>query len=130
MVRAERTDTVEHLDLAALAHRRNPADETGDDLLLALLGDGEVDGRGARLDAEVGAVLDVTLDRRGLEKRLGRDASPVQTGTTERVLLDQGDLETGRGGVERSGVAARPATDDDDIERITHPLHRIAPTRG
>ena len=37
-VGAEPPDAVEHLDLAVLAHRRDAADESGDDLLLALSG--------------------------------------------------------------------------------------------
>jgi hypothetical protein len=124
----ERSDAVEHLDLAAFAHRGDAADEPGDDLLLAGLGDGEVDRRCARPDAEVGAVLDVALDGGRLEERLGRDAPTVEAGTSEGVLLDEGDLQAGRRRVERRGVPAGAASDDDEIERVTHGRHRIVPT--
>ncbi len=41
----ERTDAVEHLDLAALAHRRDSADQALHDALLAFLRRGECNGR-------------------------------------------------------------------------------------
>ena len=61
--------------LRALHIERDAADEAGDDLLLARLGDGEVDRGRTGVDAEVGGVLDVALHRRRLEERLGRDAA-------------------------------------------------------
>ena len=97
----EAADAVEHLDLAVLAHRPDAADESGDDLLLALLGHGEVDLRRARLDPEVGGVVDVAVHRGGLQERLGRDAPTVETGAAEGVLLHQRGLQSGRGGIER-----------------------------
>ena len=129
-VRAEGPDTVEDLDVAALAHGGDTADESGDDLLLALLGDREVHRRRTRLDAEVGAVFDVAFDRRRLQERFGRDTPPVETGTAQGVLLDEGHLHAGGCGVQRGGVPARATTDDDEIERISHGRHRIAPTHG
>ena len=93
VVGAEAADAVEHRDLAALAHRGDAADETVDDLLLAGLGDGEVDGRRAGLDAEVGGVGDVAVHGRRLEERLGRDAAAVEAGAAEGVHLDHRDVD-------------------------------------
>src|SRR5690606_21127486 len=76
----ERPGAVEHLDLAALAHRRDATDEAVDDLALALLGDREIDDGVTGVDAEVGRVVDVTLHRSRLEERLGGDAPSVETG--------------------------------------------------
>ena len=87
------------------------------------------DGRLARLDTEVGAVVDVAFDGRCLQERLGGDASSVEAGAAERVLLDQGDLHSGGRGVEGGGVATGAPTDDDEVERVTHDGHRIVATR-
>ena len=57
---------------------------------------------GAGVDAELGGVGDVALHRGGLEERLGRDAAPVEARAAERILLDEGHVEAGAGGVERS----------------------------
>ena len=44
----------------------------------------------------------------------------VQARAADLVLLDHGDLEAGRGAVERGGIAPRPAPDDDDVELFSH----------
>ena len=125
VVRAERADAVEHRDLAALAHRRDAPDEAVDDLLLAGLGDGEVDRRRAGLDAELGGVGDVAVHGRRLEERLGRDAAPVEARAAEAVLLDERDLQAGRRGVQRGGVSTRAATDHHEIELLGRRDHLI-----
>ena len=73
-----------------------------------------------RLDAELGGVGDVALHGGRLEERLGRDAATVEAGAAERVLLDDGDVETGRGGVQRRPVAAGAAADHHEIELLFH----------
>ena len=95
LVRTERADAVEHLDLAALAHRGDALDKAVDDALLALLRDREVDGRCAGLDAELGGVLDVAMHGGRLQERLGRDAPPVQARPAQSVHLDHRHLEAG-----------------------------------
>ena len=73
---------------------------------------------GATLDAEVGGRTDGAEDRRGLEEFLGRDASPMQAGSTYLVPLDNGDGHPGGGAVERGCVPSRSATDHDDVELV------------
>ena len=121
---------VEHLDLAALAHRGDATDEAGDDLLLALLGHLEVDARRAGLDAELGGVGDVAVHGGRLEERLGRDAAPVEARAAEGVDLDEGHLHPGGRGVERSRVATRASTDDDEIELIGRRDHLFSASRS
>jgi hypothetical protein len=106
--------------VAPLAHRRDAADQPGDDALLALLGAGEVDLGIAALDAEVARVVDVALDGGGLEERLGRDAAPVEAGATQRVLLDHRDVEARRRPVQGGRVPTGPTADDDQIEVRAH----------
>ena len=91
----EPAGSVEHLDLAVLAHAGDAADQRVDDLLLALLGDREVDGRGAGLDAELAGVVDVPEHGSRLEERLGRDAPAVEARAAETVLLDECHLHPG-----------------------------------
>ncbi len=118
VVGTEAADAVEHLDLAPLAHRGDAADEAGDDLVLAGLGDGEVDGRRAGLDAEVGGVLDVAVDRGRLEERLGRDAATVEARPAEGIHLDDRHLDACRRCVERGGVPTGTSADHHEIELL------------
>ena len=114
-----RAGAVEHLDLAALAHRRDAADEPGDDLLLALLGDGEVDGRlrwtrcrTRRRAATWRCTAAVSRNAlAGMQPRL-RQVPPSASFSTMR------DLHAGRGGVERGGVPTGASADDDEIELL------------
>ena len=73
-------------------------------------------------------MFDVALDGRRLEERLRRDAATVQAGAAERIFLDEGHLQAGGRGVQRGGIPTRATADDDEIERITHGRHGIAPT--
>ena len=113
---AEAADAVEDRDLLRLHEPDEALDDPVDDLLLAGLGGGEVDDRGARLDAELGGVGDVALHGRRLQERLGRDAPAVQARAAHDVHLDDGDVEARRGGVQRGAVPAGSAADDDEIE--------------
>ena len=62
------TSTLRPLHIAAM-----PPTSPATIFCLRCLGHGEVDGRRG-LDAELGGVGDVAVDRRRLEERLGRDA--------------------------------------------------------
>ena len=80
----------------------------------------------ARLDAEVGGVVDVAIHGSGFQERLGRDASTVETGAPEgRILLHERRLQARRSGIEDSGVAARATTDHHEVELLSH-----APSHG
>ena len=62
----------------------------------------------------------MTLHRSGLQIRLGGDAAAVQARAPERATLDDGDLETRRGGVERRPIAAGSPADHHEIELLFH----------
>ena len=81
--------------------------------------------RRAGLDAELGGVGDVAVDRGRLEERLGRDAATVEARAAEGVHLDHGDLDAGRRRVERGGVPTGSSADDDEIELIGRRDHLI-----
>ncbi len=70
----------------------------------------------------------MALDGGRLEERLGGDASTVETGAAERILLDHRHCETGGSAVQGGGVTARTATDHDQIERVTHSGNRSGVT--
>ena len=59
-------------------------------------------------------------DLGGLQQLLGRDAAPVQAGSADALLLDDGDGQTRARAVERGRVPARAAAEDDEIEVVRH----------
>ena len=69
-----------------------------------------------------------------MQERLGGDAAPVQTGTTELSFVDQGDPEPELGGTQGAGVAAAAGAEDDDVVagllRFAHVLLLIRCTPG
>ncbi len=85
-----------------------------------------VDGGITGADAEVTGLDDGLEERTGLEELLGGDASDVQTGATDLVLLDHGDVQAGGRAVQGRGIAAGATTDDDDVVAVRrdHLLHR------
>ena len=115
-VGAERADAVEDRDLLRLHEADEALDDAVDDLLLASLRGDEVDDRRAGLDAELGRVGDVALHGGGLEERLRRDAATVEARAAHLGLLDDGDVEPGRRGVQRRAVSAGTTADDDEVE--------------
>ena len=133
-VGGERSGTGDDGDLAALEQRLEPARQPVDHLLLAHLRDRHVErGRGG-LHAELGRAADRPVHLGRLQELLGRDAAAVQAGATDPALLDHGDVETRRGAVQRGRVAARSATQHDEIEfRFGHgraPFLREIPSRS
>ena len=107
---------VEDRDLAALEQRRRgPDTRPVDDLVLAGQRRAPVDRGLAGVDAEVGRLVDVQVGGGRLEELLGRDAPDVEAGAAELPLLDHRDVEAGGRAVQRGGVAAGTAADDDDV---------------
>ena len=53
--------------------------------------------------------------RSRLEQLLGRDATDVQARPAHLLVLDDGDVESGRCAVEGGGVTAGTAADDGDV---------------
>lgn len=66
------------------------------------------------------------MDVRRFQELLGGHATSVQTGATDLVALDDGDVETGRGAVEGCGVTAGSSSDYDDIELLDLVNHRLS----
>ena len=79
-------------------------------------------------DAELLGAGHVAVHRRRLEQLLGRDATPVQAGAADLLLLDHGDVETGRRAVQSGRVAARSPADDHDVVVVGG--HRAATLPG
>src|SRR5205823_1828233 len=99
--------------------------ELVDDLLLAGLAGRELDGRLVGQDAELLGAGDGAEDAGRLEVLLGRDAAAVEAGAAHLVLLDDGDAQAGAGAVERGGIAAGAAADDDDVELLGRGDHLL-----
>ena len=118
---------VEHGDLAALQQRAEARDQPVDDLVLAGQRRRPVDRGLAGVDAVLRRLVHVEVGGGRLEQLLGRDAPDVEAGAAEPALLDHGDVQPRRGPVERRGVAAGTAADDDDVVVISRGDHlRVA----
>src|SRR5207302_6594357 len=96
-------------DLAVLHQALEALPELVDHLLLAGLAGGEVDRRLVGLHAELFGAGDRAVDGGRLEELLGRDATPVEAGTADLLLLDHGDVEAGGSAVEGGGIAPGPS---------------------
>ena len=128
-VGVERSGPDEGLRAAPLERRLKALPVAFDDRALAGEGDVPVEAGDVGEDAVLLGVLHVSVRRRRLEQLLGRDATPVQARAPDLVLLDEGDLETGRSAVQGGGVPARTTTDDDDVELLSH-VGRAYPGTG
>ena len=93
-----------------------PFVELIDDLLLAGLGDGQVDRWALPPSTPNSLALGHRAEHVGrLEQLLGRHAPHVEAGAAHLGLLDEGDVEPGRGPVQRGGVPGRPSSHHHDV---------------
>src|SRR3954452_2468938 len=65
-------------------------------------------------------VFGVMVDFRRAQKRLCRNAAPVQADAAEMLALHHRRLETELRGADRRDIAARPAADDEDVVWTSH----------
>ena len=75
--------------------------------------------------AEVAGILHQVHDLGTAQQRLGRDAAPVEADAAQVLALDDGGLHAELGGADRRDIAARAATDDDEVELLVS--HRRPP---
>src|SRR5439155_7825025 len=61
-------------------------------------------------------MLQIMIDLRRAQQRLGRDATPVEADAAQIVALDDRRLEAELRRPDRRHIAAWPGTDDDDVE--------------
>jgi len=91
----------------------------------------EIHGHVARLDADVVPVLDVLLEAGGVDERLRRNTAVVDADATDRLPLDQCNVQPPLGAPKRRRVAARTGPDHDEICRecpacVTHKTYNIS----
>src|SRR5213592_821990 len=87
---SEKTDTLQHGDLAHLRHRGEPAGELSDHLVLERAQLGEVELRLAKRDAVAGEIARGVHDGRGMQERLRGNAADVEAHAAQRrIALDQ-----------------------------------------
>ena len=130
----ERARPDQRRDLAPLEQSGQALEQLVDHRVLAVLAHSR--SRPTRPATSMPNSLEPAIVRRTdgrLEEFLGGDAATVQAGPADLVPLDDGDREAGRGGVERSGVAARPTADHDDVELVlacSSPVLFLSCSRG
>ena len=97
-----------------------PFGQLARDLARALDDLGEIEAEILAGKAELVQPVQQVPDLGGAQQRLGRDAAPVQADAAEILALDDRGLEAELGAADRADIAARPASDDDDIECFSH----------
>lgn len=83
-----------------------------DHAVLVLVDGGYVDALEGGLDAELLALAGLVGDLARVEQGLGGDATSVQAGAADLVLLDQGDVQAQLGPAQRRGVTATTTAED------------------
>jgi hypothetical protein len=113
--RRETRGALVNVHLTAGQELLHAAGELLHDLVLARNQRGPVDLRLADDDAVLLGALDLLVEMRGHDPRLGGDAAPVQARATQFVLLDDGGLQAQLRGTDRGHITARAGADDDDV---------------
>src|SRR5690606_5015460 len=90
----------------------------GDDTFAVRTHGRGVDAVESGRDADVCRVPDMLSDFCGMKQGLGGDASAVQTGAADLVLLDQRHRLAQLGGTQSGGVSTATASEDDDVELV------------
>lgn len=104
------------LDLVLLEEHADATALSLDDLLAAIGVDLEVESDLARnVNAEVFGVLNMVQSLDAGDHGFAGDASPVETGATEKFLLDTDDLRAELGGTDRGHITAGAGTDYNNI---------------
>ena len=124
----EGSQTVDIGNLVLLEQEADARGVLGDDAGLALQHGGHVHLGTGHGDAVLGKVVLYRVEVfRGLQQRLGRDATHVQAGTTQRRLafrvfecIDASGIETQLGSTNGSHITARAATDYNYIKLLAH----------
>jgi hypothetical protein len=94
------------------------APELLDHALLARPDLGEIDARGARMHAEIGAAPREIGDARGGDHRLGRGAADVDAGAADVPRFDDRSLAAGASQRQRERLAGLAGADDDRVELL------------
>ena len=125
-VAGKATRALDPLNLVLLEEEFDALGDARDDLVLPLVNAGHVDrGLGvglAETDAPLRRLLR-DLERMGVfEERFGRDAAPVEAGSSERGLaLDDGDAKAELRCANGGDVPAGAGPDHYDVKRVSHP---------
>ena len=114
----ETAEAADDLDVALLEQGTDAHVELGDNLVL--VGEHRGDIEGELLGADEAVLLAVQrflVDFSRMKEGLGRDATDVEAGATEGIILfHEGDLEAELGGLDGGDIATGTGTDYDEIE--------------
>lgn len=86
--------------------------QAGDDAVLVLVDPGHVDALEGGLHTELLALAGLVGDLARVQQGLGGDAPPVQAGTADLVLLDQGDVQAQLSPAQGRGVTTATTAED------------------
>ncbi len=128
VARLQLAEAVVRRDLVGLEQHRDAAGELLHDLVLAADHGGHVHLGIVEADAVVAEqVTHVPELARGIQQRLGWNATHTQAGAAQRGLavlaecrVDAGDLHAQLGRANRRVIAGRASTDDDDVVVFSH----------
>src|SRR3712207_3249608 len=122
--------TLHVVDLAALDQALQALVEPGDDAVLVAVDAVHVDAGQRGLDAELLALAGQVGDLAGVQQGLGGDATAVQAGAADLVLLDEDHGHAQFGGAQRGGVATRDTTEDDQVGGGGGRAHEVSSNAG
>ncbi len=86
--------------------------QTGDHAVLVLVDPGDVDALEGGLHTELLALAGLVGDLTGVQQSLGGNATPVQAGAADLVLLDQGDVQAQLRPAQGRGVTTATTAED------------------
>src|SRR5713101_1197816 len=121
---------LEHGYLVLLQQELDTAPELVDHRLLALQDRRPIDLEAVSFQAEGGGGVDLVRQLRGMKERLGRDATPVQAGASDLLLLDDRNFEPELGSTNSADIPGGATADDGDIERFIRHTSRLYPPFG
>jgi hypothetical protein len=135
----ESTVPIEQGDLVLLEQPLDAAGQLLDDAVLAREHPGHIDRRVADADALIGkAVAGFLEEVRGVQQRLGRNATNVQAGAAKTRLalwisigirFTAGDIETELRGADGGNVATGTTTDNKNVKLLGHDRFPFQPQR-
>jgi hypothetical protein len=111
---------VDHRDLVLSHQALDAIGELARHFARALDDPGEIEAEILAAEAELVQAVQQVPDLGGTQQRFGRNAAPIETDAAEIFAFDDRGLEPKLGAADRADIAARSASDDDDIERFSH----------
>ena len=115
---AEHARTIDHIDFVLFHQKGHTGSHLLDHTIFVLDGGIPVNGWFSNFDAKLRAAMNFFEEVCGMQERLGRNTTDIQTHTTHILTLNNSCFETELCRTNRSDIAAWACTDNHDIIRL------------